>query len=62
LLRWKKSGAGIYRAALLWGVYMINGNNYGRNRWTVTYPNGDFGMTDSLAEAKAWAELDAARR
>ena len=33
-----------------------------RNRWTVTYPDGDYGMVDALAEAKAWAAQDAEER
>jgi hypothetical protein len=28
----------------------------------VTYPDNDYGMVDSLAEAKAWAEQDAEQR
>lgn len=59
-LRWKKIKAGVYHATSPWGLYVIDGNNYGRNRWTVTYPDGDYGMADALAEAKAWAETDAA--
>lgn len=31
----------------------------GRMRWTVSYPSGDYGMTDTLGEAIAWANLDA---
>lgn len=37
-------------------VYLIDGNGAGRMRWTLTYPNGDVGITDSMGEAKAWAE------
>lgn len=62
MLRWKKVTAGVYSATSPWGLYMIDGNNAGRNRWTVTYPGGDYGMVDSLREAKAWAEIDAAER
>lgn len=54
VLRWKKTGPGAYRATSTYGDYTIDGNNAGRNRWTVTYPDGDYGMVDSLAEAKAW--------
>ncbi len=61
-LRWKKITAGVYHATSPWGLYTIDGNNYGRNRWTVTYPSGDYGMADALAEAKLWAETDAAER
>lgn len=39
------------------GRFTIDGNNYGRNRWTVTYPTGDYGMVDTLREAIEWAEL-----
>jgi len=63
-LKWRKIGAGVYHAESPWGLYTIDGNNVGRNRWNITYP-GDFsadGMVDSLAEAKAWAELDASAR
>jgi len=38
--------------------HIIDGNGYGRMRWTVVYLDGDYGMTDTLAEAKAWAEVD----
>lgn len=62
MLRWKKISAGVYHATSPWGLYVIDGNNYGRNRWTVTYPNNDYGMADALAEAKLWAESDAAER
>jgi len=62
MLKWAKVKAGVYTATSPWGLYSIDGNNYGRNRWTVTYPNGDYAMTDALREAKAWAELDAAQR
>lgn len=58
-LKWKKIQAGVYHATSPWGLYTIDGNNYGRNRWTVTYPDGDYGMVDALAEAKAWAEQNA---
>jgi hypothetical protein len=61
-LHWKKVRSGVYTAASPWGVYGIDGNNYGRNRWTVTYPDGDYGMVDALAEAKAWAAQDAEER
>lgn len=61
-LRWKKITAGVYHATSPWGLYTIDGNNYGRNRWTVTYSSGDYGMADTLAEAKLWAETDAADR
>jgi hypothetical protein len=57
MLRWKKVRAGFYHATSPWGLYTIDGNNTGRNRWTVTYPNGDYGMADALAEAKLWAEV-----
>lgn len=61
-LRWAKVSAGAYHATSPFGLYTINGNNAGRNRWTVTYPDGDYGMCDALAEAKAWAESDVAQR
>jgi len=61
-LRWTKVSAGVYHVTSPWGLYTIDGNNYGRNRWTVTYPDGDYGMVDALAEAKAWAEQDAEAR
>jgi DNA topoisomerase IB len=44
------------------GRYTIDGNNAGRNKWTVVYPDGDYGMVDSQAEAIAWAEGDYADR
>lgn len=61
-LRWKKVNAGVYHATSPWGLYTIDGSGYGRNRWTVTYPSGDYGMVDALAEAKAWAQQDAEER
>jgi hypothetical protein len=61
-LKWRKVKAGVYNAASPWGLYTIDGTGYGRNRWTVTYPGGDYGMVDALAEAKAWAEQDAEQR
>jgi hypothetical protein len=59
VLSWKKVTAGVYHATSPWGLYTIDGSGYGRNRWTVTYPGGDYGMVDALAEAKAWAQQDA---
>jgi len=62
-LSWKKVKAGVYAATSPWGLYSIDGNNApGRNRWTVTYPDDDYGMVDSLGEAKAWAATDAEER
>jgi hypothetical protein len=61
-LRWKKVRAGVYHATSPWGLYTIDGNNYGRNRWTVTYPGSDYAMGDALAEAKLWAQQDADTR
>jgi hypothetical protein len=61
-LSWKKVRAGVYAAPSALGLYSIDGNNAGRNRWTVTYPDNDYGMTDSLSEAKAWAESHASAR
>ena len=62
MLRWKKIKAGVYHATSPHGLYTIDGGGYGRNRWTVTYPDGDYGMVDSLGEAKAWAAQDATTR
>ncbi|HSX23330.1 MAG TPA: hypothetical protein VLE97_11205 [Gaiellaceae bacterium] len=62
MLSWKKIRAGVYHATSPWGLYTIDGEGAGRNRWTVTYPDSDYGMVDSLAEAKAWAAQDAAER
>jgi hypothetical protein len=62
ILTWKKIGPGIYHATSPWGLYTIDGHGAGRNRWTVTYPDGDYGMVDALAEAKAWAAQDAEER
>jgi hypothetical protein len=62
MLQWKRVSAGIYTAASPWGAYGIDGNNAGRNRWTVFYPDGDYGMVDTLGEAKAWAQQDADER
>jgi lysophospholipase L1-like esterase len=61
-LEWKKKARGVYEASTPQGVYIIDGNNRGRNRWTVTYPNEDYGMADSLQEAQAWAEQDLKER
>lgn len=61
-LPWKKVSMGIYHATSPWGLYVIDGGGAGRNRWTVTYPDGDYGMVDSLTEAKAWAAQDAEAR
>lgn len=61
-LSWKKVRAGVYAAPSALGLYSIDGNNAGRNRWTVTYPDNDYGMTDSLSEAKAWAKSHASAR
>lgn len=36
---------------------IIDGHGYGRMRWTIAYADGDYGMTDTLAEAMAWAEV-----
>lgn len=58
-LTWTKVSKGVYHATAPSGLYTIDGNNAGTNRWTVTYPDGDYGMTDSLGEAKAWADLHA---
>ncbi len=55
-LTWKKAGKGVYHADTPHGRYTIDGNNAGRNRWTVTYPDGDYGMADALSEAKIWAQ------
>ena len=56
--------AGVYHATSAWGLYTIDNEGYGRNRWTVTYPgpDNDYGMVDSLGEAKAWAEQDVEER
>ena len=62
ILKWKKISPGVYHATSPWGLYMIDGNNAGRNHWTVTYPSGDYGMVDALAEAKEWAVQDAEER
>lgn len=62
MLSWKKIKAGVYQATSPWGLYTIDGNNAGRNRWTVTYPGGDYGMVDALAEAKLWADQDVQAR
>jgi hypothetical protein len=61
-LSWKKVRAGVYAAPSEWGLYSIDSNNPGRNHWRVTYPDNDYGMVDSLGEAKAWAALDAEDR
>ena len=61
-LRWSKLSPGVYHATSPWGLYTIDGNNYGRNRWTVTYPDYDYAMVDALAEAKLYAEEDAEQR
>jgi hypothetical protein len=62
ILSWKKIRSGVYHATSPWGLYTIDGEGAGRNRWTVTYPDSDYGMVDSLAEAKAWAAQDAEAR
>lgn len=56
-LRWSKGpDRSQYVATGRWGVYTIDGNGAPPNRWTVVYPNGDYGMVDTLGEAKAWAD------
>lgn len=55
-LQWKKIDKGVYEATSPEGTFRIDGNNAGRNRWTITYPDGDYAMADALAEAKIWAE------
>ena len=62
ILSWKKIEPGVYHATSPWGLYTIDGRGAGRNRWTVTYPGGDYGMVDALAEAKLWAAQDAEER
>lgn len=48
------------------GGYVVDGNGYGRMKWTVEYPegaeNGDYGMTDTKGEARAWAAQDHAAK
>lgn len=48
------------------GGYVVDGNGSGRMKWTVEYPegggNGDYGMTDTKGEARAWAALDHAAK
>lgn len=46
---------------------IVYGGGCGRTPWTVEYPvrGGqlpDYGMTDTMAEAKAWAALEEAHR
>lgn len=69
-LVWRKESGDydqvVYRADSPIGTYEIDGNNPGRNHWTIIYPSKrpdwgeppDYGMVDTLAEAKAWAEMD----
>lgn len=61
-LRWTKVRSGVYVATSPAGTYHIDGNNFGRNRWNVMYPDGDYASADALAEAKAWADIDADHR
>lgn len=61
-LRWTKLAPGVYVATSPAGAYRIDGNNPGRNRWCVTYPDADYASADSLGEAKAWADIDADQR
>lgn len=58
-LTWTKIGKSSYQATTPRGLYAIDGNGAGRMKWTVTYPDGDYGFTDSLGEAKAWADVHA---
>lgn len=44
------------------GGYAIDGNGYGRMKWTVEYPDKDYGMTHSKREARAWAAEDHRQR
>jgi len=48
------------------GGYVVDGNGYGRMKWTVEYPGGaeneDYGMTSTKGEARAWAALDHAAK
>lgn len=37
------------------GSWIIDGNGYGRMRWTASHSCGYDGITDSKAEAVAWA-------
>ena len=53
--------ADIYGArAYAWpSGYAIVKDGAGRMAWSVYYAGGDHGATDTLAEALAWANLDA---
>lgn len=61
-MRWVKVSPAVYAATTTAGVYQIDGNNPRPLRWRVTYPDGDYGRADSLAEAKDWALSDFAER
>lgn len=55
-LKWKRKSKGVYTAESELGQFVIDGNNYGRNRWTLLYPDNDVAMVDALIEAKLWAD------
>jgi hypothetical protein len=70
-LTWQRTtdrvGNRVEYAVTEFGVYVVDGNGYGRMRWTVDYAPGRYGMvdgcmTDSRAEARANAEGDLAER
>lgn len=65
-LTWRRStnslGQRVYRADSDAGAYLIDGNGVPRMRWTVYYPDDTYGITDTMREAKAWAEVDLKER
>ena len=40
------------------GPYVIDGTGYGRMKWTVEYPDHDYGMTPTKRLAREWAAED----
>lgn len=57
--QWTRDDLGVYHRQTPYGEQTIDGSNAGRNRWTITYLAAeDYGMVDTLKEAKAWANDD----
>lgn len=62
-ITWRRENGG-YLGTGEHGTYQIDGNGFGRMRWTVRYSDDeeDYGMTDTLGEAKEWAESEERQR
>lgn len=44
------------------GRYVVDGSGYGRMRWSVVYPDGDYAITDTRGDARANADIDLKER